>query len=71
MSEKKAWALCLHAKDNVATVLKDVQAGESITVRDKSGQTLGAFAVSWREGLIWFYLQRAGAPLWGSQSLPC
>ncbi len=51
MSEKKAWALCLHGKDNVATVLQDVQAGESITVRDKSGQTLGAFVVSWREGL--------------------
>ncbi len=45
MSEKKVWALCLHAKDNVATVLKDVPAGEPLVVRNKSGQTLGAFEV--------------------------
>lgn len=45
MSEKTAWALCLHAKDNVATVLKGAQAGEPLVVRDKSGQTLGAFEV--------------------------
>ena len=45
MPEKKAWALCLHAKDNVATVLNDVPAGELLVVRNKSGQTLEAFEV--------------------------
>lgn len=45
MSEKKAWALCLHGKDNVVTVLNDVLAGESLVVRDKNGQTLEAFEV--------------------------